>query len=93
MFNKRKIETTCILLSFFLIIVLSFSLIIAFADAVFHWDILPKHIENILILFMASAGIIIVACFLLSLMVNLSLISSNLEEIADTLKEGKKENE
>jgi len=94
MFNKRKIETICILLSFLLIIILSFLLIIAIADTVFHWDILPKHVEKVMILFMASSGVIIGACFLLSLMVNLSLISSNLEKIADTLKpEEKKKDE
>jgi len=94
MFNKRKIETTCILLSFFLIIILAFLLIIAIADTIFHWDIFPKEIEKIMILFMAASGVIIAACFILSLMVNLSLISSNLEKIADSFKpEEKKKDE
>ncbi len=94
MFNKRKIETFCILLSFLLIILFSFLLILAVADAVLNWDILPKHIEKIMILFTASTGIVIGACFLLSLMINMSLISSSIEKIADTIKpEDKKQNE
>jgi len=94
MFNKRKIEAVCILLSFLLIIVFSFLLILGIADSLFEWDIFPKHIENAIILFMASTGIIVAASFLLSLMINLSLISASIEKIADTIKpEEKKQDE
>jgi len=86
MFNKRKIEAVCIILSFLLIIVFSFLLILGIADSLFNWDIFPQHIENVIILVMVSTGIVIIACFLLSLMINLSLISTSLEKIADTIK-------
>nr|NQU93127.1 hypothetical protein [Bacteroidota bacterium] len=90
-FNKRKIETSCILISFVLVVVLTISAIFAIADGLFSWDILPENIEKIAILFMSASGLIIVATFLISLMVNLSLISLNVEKIANKINKQEQE--
>lgn len=82
-FNRRKIETICIFLSFILVILLVIFGILAIADGLFSWDILSEDFENIAILLMSATGIIIVATFLISLMVNFSLISISLEKIAE----------
>ena len=81
--NRRKIETICIFLSFVLIILLAIFGILAIADTLFSWDILTDKLENIAALLMSAAGIIIGASFLLSLMVNFSIISISMEKIAD----------
>jgi len=74
-FNRRKIETFCILIVFVLVIVLAGLAIFAVADGIFAWDILTDRIEKVAVLLMSVFGIIIVAAFLISLMANLSLIS------------------
>ncbi len=83
LFNRRKIETICIFLSFILVILLVIFGILAMADELFNWDLLSENLENIAILLMSAIGIIIGATFLISLMVNFSLISLSLEKIAE----------
>lgn len=82
-FDRRKIETLCIFLSFILVIFLVIFGILAIADNLFSWDILPENLENVAILLISATGIIIGAAFLISLMVNFSLISISLERIAE----------
>ncbi len=81
--NARKIENFCITISIVLVAVLSLTGILAVADYLFGWDILSAAFEKIAFLLMWAAGIIIGAMFLVSLMVNLSLISLNLEKMAE----------
>lgn len=85
-FNRRKIETSCLIISFILIIVLTISSIFAIADEIFNWNILPKNIENIVFLFMWASGFILIAAFLISIMANISLISLNIETISKNIK-------
>jgi len=82
-FNRRKIETYCLLIAFVLVVILTLSSIFAVADQIFNWDILPKNIENIVFLFMWASGFIFIATFLISLMTNLSIISLSIEKISD----------
>ncbi len=82
-FNRRKIETICIFLSFILVILLVIFGILSIADELFSWDILSENLENVAILLISATGIIIGATFLISLMVNFSLISISLEKIAE----------
>jgi hypothetical protein len=83
--NKRKIESTCIMISFLLLIVLTVTIILAIADGLFHWDLLPDKIENIAFLIMWASGIVLIAAFIISLMINLSLISSGIKEISEKI--------
>jgi hypothetical protein len=90
-FNRRKIERICIMISFVLVIILTTLGIFAIADGIFYWDLFPKGIEKVITLFMWASGVIIFATFLISLMVNLSLISSGVEKIAENTKPKDKE--
>jgi len=89
-FNRRKIETICIIISIVLIIIMTILGILAIADELFNWDIFPENIETIIILFLSSFGLIIFACFLLVVMINFSIISLSLEKISDTYVKNKK---
>ncbi len=89
-FNRRKIETICIILSFVLVILLVLFGILSIADELFSWNLFSEKIEKIAILLMSSTGIIIMATFLLSLMVNFSLISISLEKIAEKFNSNNK---
>lgn len=81
-FDRRKIESICLLLSFVLIIIMVAMSVFAVADELFAWDLLPDDIEKLAILVMVSIGLVIVAAFLISIMVNFSLISLSLEKLA-----------
>lgn len=91
-FNRRKIESICIFLSFILIILLVIFGILSVADELFNWDILSDKLENIAILLMSATGMVIGASFLISLMVNFSLISLSLEKIANKLNSNQEKN-
>ncbi len=84
-FNKRRIETACIILAFFLVLLMTFLLILAIADQIFQWDIFPPLIERIGIFIMISITLIIGACSIINFMVNFSLISMSLETLAEKL--------
>lgn len=85
-FNRRRIETVCIAISFLLVVLITFLGIVAMADSIFNWDILPPNIENIMSLFMIAIAMVIGASFLISLMINFSLISLSLERFADNFE-------
>jgi hypothetical protein len=92
-FNRRRIETICIFLSFVLVVLLVIFAILAIADHLFSWDILSKDFENVAVLLMSATGIVIGATFLISLMVNFSLISISLEKIAEKFNSNNKQDE
>jgi hypothetical protein len=79
--NKRKIETICILVSIILIILMMLLGIISIADSIFKWDILSPNLQKVALLIMYSFGLIIAGCFLLNLMINISIISNSIENI------------
>ncbi len=81
-FNRRKIESICILICFVLIVLLVIFAILAIADEIFAWDLLSDNLERIATLFLSSIGVTIGATFLMSLMINFSLISISIEKIA-----------
>ena len=85
-FNRRKIETICILLSFTLVIIITVLGILAFADEIFRWDILPINMERIMALLFASIAMVIGASFVISLMINFSLISISLEKFSENFE-------
>jgi TRAP-type C4-dicarboxylate transport system permease small subunit len=62
---------------------LVFFAILAIADEIFAWDLLSDNLEKIATLFLSSIGITVGATFLMSLMINFSLISISIEKIAE----------
>lgn len=93
-FDRRKIETTCIFISFSLIILLSLLGILVMADNILNWDLLSDKLEKIAALAIITTGTVVSASFIISLMVNFSLISMSMEKMADGLnKQNTKENE
>ena len=83
--DRRKIESICIFISLTLVVILAFLGILALADGILNWDILPPKLEKIAFLFMGICAIVILASFLICLMVNFSLLAINLEKIANKI--------
>lgn len=90
-FDKRKIADNCTFLAYILIIMMCVFGILSIADLLFRWDILPENIEKIGFLFIWSGVFIIVGAFLISLMVNISIMSNSLEQIADKMSKDLKD--
>jgi len=86
-FENRKIADNCTFIAYSLIIVISFLGILAVADAIFRWDILSPGVQNIAYLIMWSSVIIIFSAFLISLMVNMNIMSQSMEDISKHLKQ------
>lgn len=82
-FNRRKIETVSIFFSISLIFILVLFGIFAIADNLFSWDILSENLEKIAILLISAIAMIIGATFLISLLINFSILSISLERIAN----------
>ena len=91
-FNNRKIADNCTFIAYSLLLVICVLGIIAIADVIFHWDILSGNAQRLAYLIIWASIVIIVSTFLISLMVNLNIISNSIENIADALNT-KKENE
>ncbi|MFK8057970.1 MAG: hypothetical protein AB8F78_17720 [Saprospiraceae bacterium] len=84
-FSSRSIADNCTTIAYILIVVMCFLGILAVADVIFRWDILGGIAEELAYLFMSSCVVIILSCFLVSLMVNMNIMSKSMENIAHKL--------
>lgn len=84
-FDNRKIADNCTFIAYSLTIIICFLGIIAIADLIFRWDILSGNVQRLAYLIMWASIVIIVSTFLISLMVNLNIISSSMENISEKL--------
>ena len=92
-FNNRKIANNCTFIAYCLLIIICFLGIIAIADAIFRWDLLSGNAQRLAYLFLWASVVVIVSTFLISLMVNLNIMSNSLESIADKLNPKTNEDE
>jgi|JI10StandDraft_1071094.scaffolds.fasta_scaffold09877_5 hypothetical protein len=86
-FPRRKIETACIALSFGLTAVLAVFIILLMADNILDWDIFSRTVERVLGMIIASVGVVLGACFLIVLMVNMSITSISIERMAGAMED------
>ncbi|MBK6884387.1 MAG: hypothetical protein IPH05_15885 [Flavobacteriales bacterium] len=86
-FPRRKIETACIALSFGLTAVLSVFIILLMADKILDWDIFSRMVERVLGMIIACVGVVLGACFLIVLMVNMRISSISMERMAGAMED------
>ncbi len=91
-FDNRKIADNCTFIAFCLMMLICFLGIIAIADIIFRWDILSENLQRLAYLVIWASIVVIISTFLISLMVNLNIISNSIENIADKMTT-KEENE
>ena len=84
-FNKRTIADNCTYIAYILILIIGFLAILGIADFIFRWDILSKNLERLAYLFIWANVVVIFSSFLISMMVNMSIMSESMEKIADNL--------
>lgn len=83
--DRVRLEMSLTYLSVVIAGVLVFLSIVATADGIFFWDLLPPLMDKVAVLTMSSLCIIFGACVLLSLTLNLSIIAANLAALADSV--------
>ncbi len=81
--DRKKMEESCTCLAVIVLAILVMLSILGIADGIFNWDILPPTLDNIAMLIMGSLAIILGACVLVSVMLNLSIITVKISKIAD----------
>lgn len=84
--NRKKLEASCTYLAVITLAILVLLSILGIADGIFNWDILPPTLDKFAVLIMGSLGIILGACVLVSVMLNISIIASKISLIAEREK-------
>lgn len=88
--DRTKLEAIATYLAVWTLGVLIFLCILASADSIFGWDLLPSWLDKIGVLAIVSLLIFLAACVLTSLMLNVSLIAYRVSTIAEEM-EGSRE--
>lgn len=83
--SKRSIEHFTVTTGFIFICMAVFSSILYFADQILEWNLFSRSASNFIAIIFFAMAIILLACFLSNIMVNLSIISSQFESLADKL--------
>ena len=83
--DRRKVEALSTYLAVLILGILVFLCILAAADGIFKWDILPPFLDKVAVLVIASLSIVLGAAVLVSIMLNISIIASKISAIADQL--------
>jgi SNF family Na+-dependent transporter len=81
--DRHKLEASATLAALGLLVVMLVGGVIAIADGVFRWDLLSEGMERVAIFLMATLFVLLVACVLVSVMLNLSIIAQKLSEAVD----------
>lgn len=83
--DRRKIETITASLAVFLLLFITIGAILAIANGVFSWDIFPPDVEKVLWFILGSCVAIIFSSVLVNVMLNLSIIAINSDELVKGL--------
>jgi hypothetical protein len=81
--DRQKLEASATLAALVLLAMMLVGGMIGVADGIFEWDLLSQATERIAMFFMASTFLLLVACVLVSVMLNLSIIAQKLAEAVD----------
>lgn len=80
--DRIKLEATTTYLSVVIVGTLTCLAIVATADGIFRWDLLPPLLDRIALLTIYSLLIVLAGCVLISLILNLSSIASHVATLA-----------
>lgn len=84
--DRRRLEATATYLATLLLGALVLLSILAVADGVFDWDVLPPLLDKVAVLVMTATGFLFAGCALLSVMLNLSIVAQKLAAIVDRVE-------
>lgn len=85
--NKKSLESTTIAIGLITIYISVIAITLSIADVVFSWDIFTPQVQKFMYVVVAFLGLLVMSSFILNLMINMSMISANLDYIARNLKQ------
>jgi len=85
--DRKRLEATCTSLAVLLLGLLVFLSIFAVFDEILDWDILSRGWEKVAALIISTLGIMLGGCVLVSIMLNISIISEKLSRFVDELED------
>jgi hypothetical protein len=81
--NRRKVEESATAAALVLLVLMLVGGVFGIADGVFGWDLLPQGLERVATFLMFTLFALLVACVLVSVMLNLSIIAQKLAQAVD----------
>jgi hypothetical protein len=81
--DRQKLESSATFAALMLLAIMVLGGMVGIADGVFRWDLLSDDWERVATFLMASTFALLVACVLVSVMLNLSIIAQKLAEAVD----------
>lgn len=81
--DRHKLESSATVAALVLLLVMILGGVIAIADVVFRWDLLSEGLERVAIFLMVTLFVLLLACVLVSVMLNLSIIAQKVSEAVD----------
>lgn len=84
--DRRKIERITVSIAVVLLYFLTVGFILFTADSIFGWDIFPPDVEKAIGFILLSTLVIIISSVLVNVMINLSIIALNTEEMVENSK-------
>jgi hypothetical protein len=80
--NRSRLESTATYLTIALLGVLLVLSVVAIADGMYEWDLLPPGLDKVATLALLMLGFVTAACAMASVVLNLGIIAQRLTEIA-----------
>jgi hypothetical protein len=81
--DRSRLEATATYLSVLVSAVLAVLGIVASADGIFRWDLLPPLLDKVAVLAMVALSILFATCVVLSIVLNVSIVAQKMAAIAD----------
>jgi hypothetical protein len=81
--DRRQIERITSSLAVFLLTFMTVGAILSIANAIFSWDIFPPGVEKFIWFILASCMAIIVSSVLVNVMINISIIALNSDNLGN----------
>ena len=83
--DRRKLEALSTYVAVLILGILAFLSVLAAADGIFKWDLLPPILDKVAVLVIVSLSIVLGAAVLVSIVLNISIVASKISAIADLL--------
>jgi len=88
MMNRKSLEASSTSLAVLILGTLVFLAICAVFDEVLDWDLLSGFMEKVAALIVSSLAILLGACVLVSIMLNISIIAEKVSVFVEGLEDG-----
>ncbi len=85
--NRKSLESTCTSLAVFTLGILVVLTICAVFDQVLNWDLLSGLMEKVAALVFISLAVLLGACVLVSIMLNISIIAEKVSDFVEGMED------